>query len=395
MAVITGCAVLIEAAAFAGCDVGSAPGIRSLECGGGLRKGLPHRGVPGSARERCCLAFVPKALDRTRAGLHVFSLYGFAADPDGQRANVRWEALAEEQGFLVVYPQGSSFPLRWNVGPEARLDGVDDVHFIVDILDDLSARLTIDPARVYVSGFSNGGHMTHLLACAQADRIAAVGIVEGLGADGPQGCHPARPIPVMGFFSATDPMAQPLGIPDWLTDVIFNVSIEAATPGPASPEAWAADWVNRNGCRQPALTEPLSGAITQQRYAGCAQDSEVVLISIPGMGMPGRAGPRCPSWENPRLRSMRLACSGNSSRSILCRQESERAGVWGRTLRVCARGSGNGFRPASTRLSAWVIQTGYRSRRRIAICPLAHASLRGKSLDQQAPTGLQSICLTS
>ena len=53
--------------------------------------------------------------------------------------------------------------------------------------------------------------MTHLLACALADRIAAVGIVEGRGADGPQGCHPVRPVPVMGYFSATDPMAKPVG----------------------------------------------------------------------------------------------------------------------------------------------------------------------------------------
>lgn len=224
----------------------------------------------------------------------VFSLHGFAANPDGQRANARWEALAEERGFLVVYPQGSSFPLRWNVGPQARLEGVDDIQFVVDILDDLSAQRTIDPARVYVSGFSNGGHMTHLLACALADRIAAVGIVEGMGADGPQGCRPVRPVPVMGYFSASDPMAKPLGIPDWLTDILFNVSIEAAAPGPASPDAWAAEWAARNACRQPAVTEPLTAGITRQHYAGCAQAAEVVLVSIPGMGHAWPGGPSLP-----------------------------------------------------------------------------------------------------
>jgi polyhydroxybutyrate depolymerase len=224
----------------------------------------------------------------------VVSLHGFAANPDGQRANARWEVLAAEQGFLVVYPQGSSFPLRWNVGPQARLDSVDDVRFMLDILDDLSAWPTIDPRRVYVSGFSNGGHMTHLLACALADRIAAVGIVEGLGADGPQGCHPVRPVPVMGYFSAIDPRARPLGIPDWLTDIAFNVSIEAAAAGPASPEAWAADRAKRNACRQPALSEPLPAGITQQRYTSWAQDAEVILVSIPGMGHAWPGGPSLP-----------------------------------------------------------------------------------------------------
>jgi len=236
LAVITACAVLFAAAALAGRDVGLAPGCWSPEWGD-LRDGSPYRGVLSGARERCYLAFVPPATDQACPVPIVFSLHGFAANPDGQRANARWEVVAEEQGFLVVYPQGSSFPLRWNVGPQARLDRVDDVRFMPDILDDLSAWRTIDPGRVCVSGFSNGGHMPHLLACALADRIAAVGIVEGPGADGPQGCHPVRPVPVMGYFSAIEPMAKPLGIPDWLTDIAFNVSIEAAASGPASPEA--------------------------------------------------------------------------------------------------------------------------------------------------------------
>jgi poly(3-hydroxybutyrate) depolymerase len=76
---------------------------------------------------------VPPATDQARPVPIVFSLHGFAANPDGQRANARWEVLATEQGFLVVYPQGSSFPLRWNVGPQARLDSVDDVRFMLDI----------------------------------------------------------------------------------------------------------------------------------------------------------------------------------------------------------------------------------------------------------------------
>ena len=147
------CAVLFVLAALAGRDVGSAPGCWSPEWGD-LRDGSSYRGVLSGARERCYLAFVPPALDRARPVPIVFSLHGFAANPDGQRANARWEVLAAEQGFLVVYPQGSSFPLRWNVGPQARLDSVDDVRLMLDILDDLSAWRTIDPRRVYVSGFS-------------------------------------------------------------------------------------------------------------------------------------------------------------------------------------------------------------------------------------------------
>jgi polyhydroxybutyrate depolymerase len=291
--ILAGCAVLFLVATLAGRDVGSAPGCWSPEWGD-LREGLSYRGILSGNRERCYLVYVPPASDRAQAMPVVFSLHGFGANPDGQRANARWETLASDHGFLVVYPQGSSFPLRWNVGPQARLDGVDDVQFIIDILEELSARRTIDPARVYMSGFSNGGHMTHLLACAQADRIAAVGMVSGLDADPVQGCHPIRPMPVMAFVSPMDRQSLLPAIPTWLTDIVFNVSLEAALPGPESPEVWAAGWAERNGCMQPALTETLASEITAQRYAGCAQSAEVVLVSVAGMGHAWPGGPSLP-----------------------------------------------------------------------------------------------------
>jgi len=293
VAVLAGCAVLLVIASLTIRDVGSAPGCWSPEWGD-LREGLSYRGIQSGNRERCYLVYVLPASDQSHAAPIVFSLHGFAANPDGQRANARWETLASNQNFLVVYPQGSSFPLRWSVGPQARLDGVDDVHFMVDILDDLSRRRVIDPARVYASGFSNGGHMTHLMACALADRIAAVGLVSGLDADPVQGCHPVRPMPIMAFVSPLDRQPELLAVPTGLTDLVANVAVEAALPAPESLEAWTASWAERNGCVPPALTETLAAGITVQRYAACAESAEVILISVPNMGHAWPGGPSPP-----------------------------------------------------------------------------------------------------
>ena len=122
-------ALAFAAAALAAREIGSAPGCWSPEQGV-LRDGLSYRGLLSGGRMRCYLAYIPPGLDRTRAAPLVLSLHGFAAHPDGQWANARWDELAADEGFVVAYPQGSSFPLRWIIGPGTQVEGVDDVRFL-------------------------------------------------------------------------------------------------------------------------------------------------------------------------------------------------------------------------------------------------------------------------
>ena len=78
----------------------------------------------------------------------------------------------------MVYPQGTSFPKRWNAGATWGA-AVDDVQFFRHLLDDLSTVATVDRSRVYVDGFSNGGGMAVRIACEAAEEVAAIGTVAG------------------------------------------------------------------------------------------------------------------------------------------------------------------------------------------------------------------------
>jgi polyhydroxybutyrate depolymerase len=57
--------------------------------------------------------------------------------------------------------------------------GADDIGFMTALIDELTSVYSIDPTKIYLAGMSNGGMMTHRLAIALSDRIAAIGTVVG------------------------------------------------------------------------------------------------------------------------------------------------------------------------------------------------------------------------
>src|SRR5260370_299956 len=115
-----------------------------------------------SGHQRQYLLYVPKSYDRAKPTPLVISLHAAAGWPAQQRNLSRWNPLADEQGFLVVYPSGSDVPKIWHVGRGAGL--MRDVRFIAALIDTLEAAYNIDPTRIYANGISNGGAMAFVLS---------------------------------------------------------------------------------------------------------------------------------------------------------------------------------------------------------------------------------------
>src|SRR5262245_36744951 len=72
----------------------------------------------------------------------------------------RLDRVADREGFLVVYPEGTgSDLLSWNAGNccgDARQRGVNDVAFVAAVLRDVARQWPVDRTRVYLTGHSNG-----------------------------------------------------------------------------------------------------------------------------------------------------------------------------------------------------------------------------------------------
>jgi polyhydroxybutyrate depolymerase len=260
---------------------------------GPVQPGSTYRSVVSGGRERCYLLYVPTSYDPDKPVPVVLSLHGFASNPKEQQGYARWERLADEEGFLVAYPKGLSSPLRWNVGPGARLGTVDDVQFVGDMITTLSAKTAVDTDRIYVTGFSNGGDMAYQIACRLADRVAAVGVVSGLGPEPPGGCNLAHPVPLIAFFGAADPLAKGLPLPTWLIDLVFNVSVELEEPS-APTETLIGRVAEGNGCDGTPEPLPASGRVHGIHYTGCRDDAEVILYTLEGGGHGWPGGPSIP-----------------------------------------------------------------------------------------------------
>ena len=130
-----------------------------------------------AGEKRDFLLYVPESYDPARPVPMVITLHGFAQWPAHQMYISRWNELADEHGFIVVYPGGTCFPKRWRTG--GSQDASADVQFISDLIDKLQQDYNIDSTRIYANGLSNGGGMSFALACTLSDRIAAIGIVAG------------------------------------------------------------------------------------------------------------------------------------------------------------------------------------------------------------------------
>ncbi len=169
--------------------------------------------IVSSGVTRRYLLYVPKTYDRTKATPLVISLHPAATWPAVEMNISRWNDVAEEHGFLVVYPEGTGAffgglgrgPQIWPMGPHSLER---DVRFISDLIDKLEAEYNIDANRIYADGMSNGGGMAFALSCRLSDRVAAVGAVAAAQAFLPvDRCRDSKPVATVAFHGTADKFA--------------------------------------------------------------------------------------------------------------------------------------------------------------------------------------------
>ena len=245
--------------------------------------GWTARTLVSGGLERCYYLYAPPTHSSAQPMPVVFNFHGFLMNPESQALVSGWHGLAAEEGFLVVYPQGQKFPQRWDSGETWGDSDVDDVRFFRDMLDDLASIAAVDHSRVYVTGFSNGGGLTVLLGCEAADLLAAVGTVAAAVVS-EEACNPSRLVPAMAFHGTADPIVPYEGgeMRGWL--LRWGAGATDAPTYFLAAEDWVAAWARGNGCDPIAEDVPPQGDTTGVRYAGCDEDTEVILHTIDGGG---------------------------------------------------------------------------------------------------------------
>ncbi len=240
-----------------------------------------------SGKTRGFLLHVPKSYRSGQPTPLVISLHGFGEWPAHLMRVSGWNEVADEFGFIVVYPRGSGLPLHWSsngLAGEDRKMG-EDVQFISELLDELEGKYSIDTNRVYANGLSNGGGMSCLLACRLSGRIAAIGSVSGAYLLPRKEWNAPRRVPMILFHGTEDPLVPFHGGPSR----IFRV------PFPDVP-----DWVHwlgtNNGCVADPVRLPHCGKASGVRYAGETNAAEVVFYTLKGGGHTWPGGKKMPAF---------------------------------------------------------------------------------------------------
>lgn len=130
-------------------------------------------------RERTYFEYIPAQLP-TLAPLLVV-LHGSVMNGAQMRITTGFEfdQMADSKGFVVFYPSG--YRGHWNdcrklPNFSAKREQIDDMGFIRALVRQAKEQYHIDPHRVYLVGYSNGGHMAFRVRAEAPQLVAGVAV---------------------------------------------------------------------------------------------------------------------------------------------------------------------------------------------------------------------------
>ncbi len=186
----------------------------------------------------------------------VFNLHGYGSNNQQQELYGDFRAIADTANFIIAHANGTldaGGNRFWNTFGGST---VNDLGFITALIDSISAHYSIDADRVYSTGMSNGGFMSHDLACFRSERFAAIASVTGTMIPSRMNtCAATHPTPVMQIHGTAD------------ATVPYNGSA-AMVP----VEALMAHWASVNNCDPVPTITPVPDIVTTD---GCTAEHHV------------------------------------------------------------------------------------------------------------------------
>ena len=190
----------------------------------------------------------------------------------------------QREGFHLV-PEGVISPddkLGWNDcrGDTTTNPATDDVGFIVELAAAMADIYPIDENRIYVSGTSNGGHMSFRLAIEAGEKFAAIAPVVAALPTNSKCSQPDTHVALL-LINGTNDTILPYG--------------GGPMPGGRGEVLSTADtisfWKNQNQNTAIATVENLpdidvrdASTIVRKTYSGETRIQDVVLVTMDGAG---------------------------------------------------------------------------------------------------------------
>lgn len=236
-----------------------------------------------SGRTRTYNVYVPKNYKNTEPVSLLMTFAGLGA-PCGDISGIM-KPEVDARGIIMATPCGSQGALgtAWNSGTCCgflNTSKVDDFAFTKVVLADVQKKLCIDPAKIFVAGFSNGAMMAEVLACKMNGVFRAAasvsGVVEirpgmekGLAACDVDVAASTNRTSILNVHGTADPLVP------WGGDPVLGF--------PKIPEDLQR-WVKRNGCNPEGKETFHKGKFNNTLWTGCQGGGRVELVRSVGGG---------------------------------------------------------------------------------------------------------------
>tara|TARA_Y100000741_G_scaffold79598_1_gene58182 strand:+ start:128 stop:1030 length:903 start_codon:yes stop_codon:yes gene_type:complete len=221
----------------------------------------------------------------------IFILHGFGSSATNIMSYSQMNLIADQNGFLVCYPQGSTLPTgqsHWNANLE--MSTVNDIDFLSELSNQLSITYKTNEENTFVAGMSNGGFMSYTLGCNKSNVFKAIASVTGTmsGKDW-KNCSPVNKIPVLQISGTDD------------TTVPWDGSMSTSYGWGGAPhiKKVVEFWGDLNQCDQveefdfPDIDNSDKSTVSLTKRKGSSDGNEVWFYTVKGGGhdWPG-------SWGN-------------------------------------------------------------------------------------------------
>jgi polyhydroxybutyrate depolymerase len=229
----------------------------------GLVPGETTMSITIGGRNRTFLLHVPPSYTGLVPVPLVLDLHGLTSNSSQQAGLSGFREKSNQVGFIVAWPQGVRD--SWNAfGCCGTADflNIDDPAFLRAVVARISQLGRIDPKRVYITGLSNGGFMTHRMACVAADIFAAAAPVSAPLNTTTSTCRPSRQITVVAFHGLND------GIVPYNGGSFQSAQTSLTT------------WASIDGCVGGRTVFDLPGPAMCETFKTCNGMSEAGLCSL-------------------------------------------------------------------------------------------------------------------
>jgi|TARA_B100000959_G_scaffold137877_1_gene144893 polyhydroxybutyrate depolymerase len=222
------------------------------------------------------ILYVPQSYTGSESVPLLFNFHGYGSSAIDQMNYGDFRVLAEEEQFILLVPHGTLLEdtAHWNVGSWTSESTVDDIGFTSALIDKIATDYLIDLSRIYSTGMSNGGYMSHQLACLLSDNFAAIASVTGsMSPETFTECTPTHATSILQIHGTEDDVVPYTGA-NWTK----------------SMEAIMDYWSAYNGCDPAPSVTALpdtneDGTIADLiAYTNCINNVEVELYRMNEMG---------------------------------------------------------------------------------------------------------------